>query len=113
MGLKHLTEDQVAAYARDGFLSPVTVMSEEEAAAYRARFEAAEAQWGAALDGRNRMNAHLILPVLDELAHHPAILNAVEDLLGPDFLLNGSVLFIKEAGDPGFVSWHQDARYVG
>ena len=110
---KLLSEDQVAAYERDGFLSPVTVMSEAEADAYRARFESAEAKWSDQLQARNRMNAHLALPVLDELAHHPKILDAVEDLLGPDILLCGTVLFIKEAGDPGFVSWHQDARYVG
>ncbi|MGB0505902.1 MAG: phytanoyl-CoA dioxygenase family protein [Pikeienuella sp.] len=110
---KILTEDQIAAYHRDGFLSPVTVMTEEEAADFRARFEAAEAKWPEATQGVHRNNAHLNLTVLDELTHHPAILDAVEDLLGPDLLICGTVLFIKEAGDPGFVSWHQDVKYMG
>ncbi|MCR9072547.1 MAG: phytanoyl-CoA dioxygenase family protein [Alphaproteobacteria bacterium] len=108
-----LSSDQIGAYRRDGFLSPVTVMSEREAAEYRARLEAVEAAWPDAMQGANRNNAHLNLKVLDELTHHPRILDAVEDLLGPDILVCGTVLFIKEPGDPGFVSWHQDAKYMG
>ena len=110
---KLLTEDQIETYRRDGFLSPVTVMTEEEAGDYRARLEEAERLWPEAMQGANRNNAHLNIRVLDELTHHPAILDAVEDLIGPDILICGTVLFIKEAGDPGHVSWHQDARYMG
>ena len=110
---KLLTTDQIEAYYRDGFLSPVTVMTEAEAADYRARLEEAERLWPDAMQGANRNNAHLNIKALDELTHHPAILDAVEDLIGPDILICGTVLFIKEPGDPGHVSWHQDARYMG
>jgi non-haem Fe2+, alpha-ketoglutarate-dependent halogenase len=37
----------------------------------------------------------------------------VESVLGPDILCWGSSLFVKEARDPGFVAWHQDAYYWG
>lgn len=110
---KVLAQAQIDAYHRDGFLTPVTVMSEAEALGYRERLESAEAAWPEAMQGANRNNAHLNIAVLDELTHHPAILDAVEDILGPDLLICGTVLFIKEAGDPGFVSWHQDAKYMG
>lgn len=110
---KVLSAEQIEAYHRDGFLTPVTVMSEEDAASYRARLEAAEAAFPEAMQGANRNNAHLNIKVLDELTHHPVILDAVEDILGPDLLICGTVLFIKEAGDPGYVSWHQDAKYMG
>jgi ectoine hydroxylase-related dioxygenase (phytanoyl-CoA dioxygenase family) len=43
----------------------------------------------------------------------PHILDAVESLLGPDLLCWGSQFFNKEAGDAGYVSWHQDATYWG
>lgn len=39
---------------------------------------------------------------------HPAILDAVEGALGPDLFCWGSQFFNKEAGDAGYVSWHQD-----
>jgi ectoine hydroxylase-related dioxygenase (phytanoyl-CoA dioxygenase family) len=41
------------------------------------------------------------------------VLDAVEDLIGADFSLWGSVLFIKEPHSSHFVSWHQDATYMG
>ena len=110
---KHLTQDQVDSYYRDGFLSPVDILSLEEANRFRAALEAAEARWSQALAGAGRNNAHLVLGCLDEITHHPRILDAVEDLIGPDILVYGSVLFIKEPNDPGFVSWHQDATYMG
>ena len=40
-----------------------------------------------------------------------AILDIVEDLLGPDFFLWGSNFFIKEPMSTSTVGWHQDAYY--
>ena len=45
--------------------------------------------------------------------HHPKILDAVEDVIGPDILCWTTNFFIKEANSPGFVSWHQDSTYWG
>jgi chlorinating enzyme len=50
---------------------------------------------------------------IDEMIRHPKILDAVEDVLGPNILCWNTSFFIKEAHDPGFVSWHQDATYWG
>ena len=47
------------------------------------------------------------------LVDHPVLLDAIEDIIGPDILAYGTVLFIKEPQDAGFVSWHQDCRYMG
>ncbi len=110
---KKLTDAQVETFRRDGFVSPVDVFSEAEADRLRAQLEAAEARWPEAFAGAERSNTHLTLMCLDEIVHNGTILDAVEDLIGPDILNFGTVLFIKEAGDPGFVSWHQDARYMG
>jgi non-haem Fe2+, alpha-ketoglutarate-dependent halogenase len=38
---------------------------------------------------------------------------AVEDALGPDIFVWGTSLFVKEAHNPSYVSWHQDATYWG
>ncbi len=110
---KFLTASQISEYEETGFLSPITVMTEHEAGEYRARFEEAEAAYPDDVHGENRNNAHLTLTCLDELAFHPIILDVVEDLLGADFSLWASVLFIKEPQSSGFVSWHQDATYMG
>jgi non-haem Fe2+, alpha-ketoglutarate-dependent halogenase len=110
---KSLTEDQVAAYRRDGYLAPVPVMSETEARALRGTLEAIEAGMGGPLRGDLRHKAHLLFPFLAELIRHPAILDAVEDVLGPDILCWNTNFFIKEAETPSFVSWHQDSTYWG
>ncbi|HEY5646539.1 MAG TPA: phytanoyl-CoA dioxygenase family protein [Pseudomonadales bacterium] len=110
---KKLTAAQIEAYHRDGFLSPVDIYSEDEAARLRGRLEDAERRWPEAFSGAARNNAHYNITVLDEIVHNPDILDAVEDLIGPDILNYGTVLFIKEPHDLGYVSWHQDARYMG
>lgn len=108
-----LTQEQIDSYERDGFLSPVTVMSPEEAGEFRKALEDAEAKWPEAFEGAGRNNSHLNLKFMDELVHDSRIVDAVEDLIGPNLLAYGTVLFIKEPNTPGFVSWHQDATYMG
>ena len=110
---KSLTEDQIAAYRREGYLAPVEVMSVAEARALRARLETIEAGMGGPLRGDIRHKAHLLFPFLADLIRRSAILDAVEDLLGPDILCWNTNFFIKEADTPSFVSWHQDSTYWG
>ena len=87
-------------------------MSAHEAESIRRRLEAHEASHGA-LKGSMRHKSHLLFTWLDGLIRHPAILDAVEGVIGPDILCWSSTFFIKEARDPGFVSWHQDSTYWG
>jgi len=110
---KVLSEAQIKAYHEQGFISAIDVMSENEALSYAQRLQAAETHYPTDLSGVNRNNGHLCFTFLDELAYHPRVLDAVEDLLGPHFSLWGSVLFIKEPKSSHFVSWHQDATYMG
>lgn len=110
---KKLTEAQIASFQRDGFLSPVDLFSEDQAASLRAQFEEAERRWPEAFAGAARSNAHYNFTFLDQIVHDPGLLDAMEDLIGPNILNYGTVFFIKEAHDPGFVSWHQDSRYLG
>ncbi len=110
---KVLTQSQIQEYQETGFLSPIDVMSEHEALQYKERLEEAEANHPEHIHAENRNNAHLSFVFLDELAHHPVVLDVVEDLLGVDFTLWASVLFIKEPSSSSYVSWHQDATYMG
>ena len=110
---KVLTQAQVRAYWEQGFIAPIDVFCEEEADAYRQRLEAAERDYPEHINATNRNNVHLVFPFLDELVFHPVVVGAVQDLLGPDLSLWGSVLFIKEPQSSAYVSWHQDATYMG
>ena len=107
-----LPEGAVAHYREHGYYSPIRVMPVAEAEKLRGHLEAHEAAHGA-LRGAMRHKSHLLFTWLDRLIRHPAILDAVESVIGPDILCRSSTFFIKEARDPGFVSWHQDSTYWG
>ena len=110
---KKLTQHQVDAYHRDGFVFPVEVMTPGEAEALRIQLEDIEQRFPEEINAHNRNNAHLTFTCLDQVVHYPAILDAVEDLVGPNILAWGSVLFIKNPDAKSFVSWHQDLTYWG
>ena len=110
---KRLSAEAVAQYRRDGFHFPLRVLSTEEARSYRDRLEAAERAAGGPLAGDRRHKVHLLYTWANQLARHPAILDAVEDVIGPDILCWSTTFFTKEAQSPSFVSWHQDATYWG
>jgi hypothetical protein len=110
---RSLTEAQVEQYRRDGYLCPLTVLSSEQAARYRAALEAAEAAAGGGLPGPFRHKPHLVYGWAQELIHQPAILDAVEGIIGPDILAWETVFFTKEPRTSDFISWHQDITYWG
>ena len=47
------------------------------------------------------------------MATHPKLLDAVEDLIGPDIMIYHNTAWIKEPSDDAYVSWHQDNTYFG
>jgi non-haem Fe2+, alpha-ketoglutarate-dependent halogenase len=107
-----LTQDAVRRYSEHGYYAPIRAISEPEAARFRAsleQFEAAHPDHKALL----RNKTHLALRWADDLIRHPGILDAVEQVIGPNILCWGSSFFIKNARDPSFVSWHQDSTYWG
>ncbi len=110
--MKVLSEAAVRHYRDLGYYTPVPVLSAAEAGDLRRRLEAYEAASGR-LSGRLRHKPHLLFTWLADLVRHPRILDAVEDIIGPDILCWGSSFFIKEARTHNFVSWHQDSTYWG
>lgn len=108
-----LSPPDLERYHDQGFLSPLPLLTAEEAAGYRAKLEAFERDHGDQAAHILRHKSHLVLTWADALVRHPCILDAVSDLLGPDLLCWSSSFFIKNARDPRFVSWHQDSAYWG
>ncbi len=88
-------------------------MSAADAQGFRAALEAHEAKLGQPLQSNMRHKTHLLFAWADALVHHPKVLDAVEDAIGPDILCWTTTFFIKEANSPGFVSWHQDSTLLG
>lgn len=113
-----LSPDAVAHYWQNGFLHPMDVMNAGEAAKLRAELEDIESTWldnglPLPLNTYKRVNAQCVLPLAAKIGHHPAILDVVECILGPDILIYGVEFFIKEPQTSAKVSMHQDLTYWG
>lgn len=108
-----LTDTEKDRFWRDGYVFPIRVMSDTDAARYRRALESYEAHSGGPIAGNLRHKTHLLFTWADAIARNSTVLDAVEDLLGPDIMLWGSSFFIKEPRSSAFVSWHQDATYWG
>jgi non-heme Fe2+,alpha-ketoglutarate-dependent halogenase len=106
---KKLTEAQIERYHRDGFVYPIDAFAAEEARRYRRAMEEFEVAQGRELTKGHNFKPHLLFTWVDEIVHHPAILDAVEDVIGPDIRLFHLSVWPKNAGDAAYVSWHQDA----
>jgi hypothetical protein len=92
---KLLSGSAVEAYQHDGYYFPVPALTPAEVAHYRGCLEKHEAKTGAPLQGNWRHKAHLLFTWVDELVHHPKILDAAEDVLGPNLLCWTTNFFIK------------------
>ena len=110
---KVLTKEQIEQYHDEGFISPIRVISENEALSIKNQLEQVEADFPDEINAQSRNNLHLSFAFLDALAHNTIIVDAMEDLIGPDIALWASVMFIKEPSSKQYVSWHQDATYMG
>ena len=111
--MSFLNHNQIEDYNNKGYVSPINILSKQEAKEIREEIEKIEERWPEALTGLNRNYVHLISPVFDKICHNSKILDAVESLIGKNILICGTTLFIKNPNEKGFVSFHQDAKYIG
>ena len=111
--MSFLNEKQLKDYDNNGFIAPIDVLSLEEAEEIKKEIEHIEKKWPDELVGLGRNNVHYISPIFDKVCHNFKILDAVESIIGKDILVGGTTLFIKDPDKKGFVSWHQDAKYIG
>lgn len=108
---KKLTDDNVARYRSDGFVAPISVLNPEEVSRFRAGLEDFEARSGHTLDFPERSKSYLLFDWADAIVHHPQVLDAVEDLIGPDILCYHLTMHIKEPDTDAIIIWHQDDDY--
>lgn len=108
---KRLSEAQIRHYEEEGYVFPVPVLSPQEVRAARAEIEAFEAKTGKTLDYPEKSKSYLLFDWADRLIRHPRVLDAVEDLIGPDILVYHTTMWIKDPHTPQYILWHQDGTY--
>jgi len=110
---KYFTDEQVSRFREDGYLPAFPVASRDQIDGMRSRLESFEKDHGGTLRGSNRFKNHLLFKWLSDFIRTPRILDAVEDVIGPDIMVWSTDWWIKEPQSPQFVSWHQDSQYWG
>jgi len=111
--MTYLNSNQLKQYHDDGYVAPINAITKDEANEVRKEIEFIENKWPKELEGSGRNYVHLISKVFDKIAHNINILNAVESIIGKNILICGTTLFIKNPKEEGYVSFHQDAKYIG
>lgn len=108
--LRVLTPEQIAHYNVEGFVQPFDVFSDAGVARNAAYFDRLVGQMGD--EARYAINCYQArLSGLYDLVTTPAILDHVEDILGPNIICWASAFFAKAPHDPRAVPWHQDAAF--
>ena len=111
--MTYLNSNQQKQYNEEGYVAPLDILTKEEALEARNEIELIEKEMPNEIDKSGRYNVHLISPKLDAIVHNSKILDAVESIIGKNILVCSTTLFIKDPKQEGFVSYHQDAKYIG
>jgi len=108
---RKLSQAQVAKYASDGYCDAISVLTPSEVKRCRAELEAWERSVGHPLGWPEKSKSYLLFDWADAIVHNAHVLDAVEDLIGPDILAYHSTTWIKEAHSDAYTLWHQDGPY--
>lgn len=108
---KRLTAAQVGRYEAEGYFSPLPVLSGDEVALYQAAVMDLQEFAARQPTPARIVQPHLYFRWAYELATHPLVLDAVEDVIGANILVHTTSIFCKRPRQRSFVSWHQDGFY--
>ncbi len=111
-----LTQDQIDRYWADGYLSGLTILTEDQMRIARQKLLQLE-QTELKKDPKRWANTKY-LPWSDRkslwwhwfkpMATHPTILAAVHSILGPNLLIRNADIFVKPARNERSINWHVD-----
>jgi len=97
-------------YRRDGFAFPIPVVRAEVADEMARTVDHLAA--ASRIQPVRLPFPHRYFRWAFELTAHPVLLDVVEDIIGPDILVWGTLILSKPAGSRSIVSWHQDCAYA-
>lgn len=109
---QRLTSEQITFFNEKGYLAPFTIFEGDTVEKNRRDFDSILQKFlDAGKDSYAIDRYHDRIRAIYDLAKTPAILDIVEDLLGPNVVCWATHYFCKLPGDDKGVSWHQDCTY--
>jgi hypothetical protein len=106
-----LSKKQIHQFHDEGYLGPLTGFTSGEMAALRARIEREVLTTTGPNPALVTHSRHLDHRVVYDMCSHPALVEAVVSIYGPDIVLWSSNFWIKEPRTGKEVPWHQDINY--
>jgi non-heme Fe2+,alpha-ketoglutarate-dependent halogenase len=106
-----LSAADIRKFYEQGFLGPFDAFTPEEVASFREEVRQvihSPSQVYGFVTGRDR---HLDSPVLDRIMRHPAMVERLAQILGPDLMVWRSQVFEK-AGGSREIAWHQGTTFL-
>jgi len=100
-------------FGKDGIVYPVSAISPARAAQLLPRFYELRSRMAGWTDSVQILKAHLVCTWVADLVRNDAVLDVIEELIGPNILCWTATFFAKEPLAPGYVGWHQDISYWG
>ena len=105
-----LTREQVDFFVANGYLGPFVAMPPEEMARIRQAIET-DVLTSDGPNPRSRLQSrHMDSAVIYDLATHPAIIERIACLLGPDLVAWATNFWLKPPGAKE-IPWHQDINF--
>ena len=106
-----LTQDQLRRFHEDGFLGPLRLCSPDEMRQRWLEIEPAAETPSRIYGFPTRRDRHLDCDAVLDLVRHPAVVERLAQLMGPDLLLWRSQILPKP---PGFheTAWHQETTFT-
>ena len=109
--VRRLSNREKKQFSRNGYIKNLPVFAPDGVARLQKMFDDWSGRVPEDID-INRINMwHKASRTFFELCHTPAILDYVEDVIGPNFYQWGGQFFVKYPNDGSEVPWHQDSQY--
>ena len=109
--VRRLSNREKKQFSRNGYIKNLPVFAPDGVARLQKMFDDWSGRVPEDID-INRVNMwHKASRTFFELCHTPAILDYVEDVIGPNFYQWGGQFFVKYPNDGSEVPWHQDSQY--
>ena len=105
-----LSRDEVDFFVANGYLGPYAAKTPAEMAPIRAEIESTVLKTDGPNLNRPMQSRHMDQQVVYDLAIHPAIIDRIAGLLGPDIVVWATNFWLKAPGSKE-IPWHQDINF--
>ena len=109
---KRLSAAEIASFARDGYVTRIPILELAELAELRRRIAEFERGHAGEVAWAFDIKCNLLFDWVVAAGASERMLDAVEDLIGPNILMTDAVFRIKEPGSAVLYDWHQDSARI-